>query len=130
MVSRFPTDQDKEVVADFLLACMKQENIAVKSKRVYVTALNYLSKYHGYNKAFMAMSDKDVSNYLGSLYKDRNTDPDQGWISNHNTMAAPISKFYRWLYYSDKSPQRTAGTDPTTETAALYSYIWKATQPH
>jgi integrase len=53
----------------------------------------------------MAMSDKDVSNYLGSLYKDRNIDPDQGWISNHNTMAAPISKFYRWLYYSDKSPQ-------------------------
>jgi hypothetical protein len=34
MVSRFPTDQDKELVADFLLACMQQENIAIKSKSV------------------------------------------------------------------------------------------------
>jgi integrase len=105
MVSRFPTDQDKEQTADFLLACQRQENIAVKSKRVYVTALNYLSKHHGYSKPFKSMSDKDVADYLGSLYKDRNTDPDQGWISNHNTMAAPLSKFYRWLYYPDLSPQ-------------------------
>jgi hypothetical protein len=29
MVSRFPSDKDKELVADFLLACM-QQNIAIK----------------------------------------------------------------------------------------------------
>jgi integrase len=102
MVQRFPTDEDKELAADWLIACMQQENAAVKSKRVYVTALNYLSKYHGYSKPFRAMSDKDISDYLGSLYKDRNIDPDQRWISNHNTMPAAISKFYRWYYYRDK----------------------------
>jgi hypothetical protein len=95
MVQRFPTDQDKEHVADFLLACMQQEGIAVKSKRVYVTALNYLSKYDGYNKLFLKMSDIDISDYLGSLYKPRQIDPDQGWISHRNTMAAALNKFYK-----------------------------------
>jgi hypothetical protein len=29
----FPTDKDKELVADFLLDCVRQENIAVGTKR-------------------------------------------------------------------------------------------------
>jgi hypothetical protein len=31
-----PTDQDKEVIADFLLTCMHQENIALTTKRTYL----------------------------------------------------------------------------------------------
>jgi hypothetical protein len=29
----FPTERDKEVVADFMLACSQQENVAIKPKR-------------------------------------------------------------------------------------------------
>jgi hypothetical protein len=30
----FPTERDKELVADFLITCSQQENIAIKTKRV------------------------------------------------------------------------------------------------
>jgi hypothetical protein len=32
LFSKFPTDEDRELVADFILACMHQENIAIKIK--------------------------------------------------------------------------------------------------
>jgi hypothetical protein len=32
----FPTDNDKQLVVDYLQACIKQENIAVRTKRVYI----------------------------------------------------------------------------------------------
>ena len=54
---------------------------------------------------FKAMSDKDITDFLASLYKDRVADPDMGWINNRNGEASTISKFYRWVYYPDKSPQ-------------------------
>ena len=74
---------------------MTQQNIAVKSKRVYVTGLDYLSKYHGYRLPFKAMSDKDITHFLASLYKDRAADPRHGLDNNRNGEASTISKFYR-----------------------------------
>jgi hypothetical protein len=41
----FPTDKDRELVADFLLACIHQENIALATKEAYLKSLFYLSEH-------------------------------------------------------------------------------------
>jgi integrase len=115
MVARLPTEEDKELISDFLLTCMKQENIAVKSKRQYVISLYYLSKYCCLKRPFKALSDKDIAQYLDSLKPSEEKvkeklkkNPDYnlyGWINNRNTVAANISKFYRFVYFPDKSPR-------------------------
>lgn len=43
----FPTDRDKEIVADFILTCSQQENIVIKTKRIYLVALAFLSRFLG-----------------------------------------------------------------------------------
>ena len=73
----FPTDKDKEMVADFLLACIHQENIALATKEAYLKSLFYLSEHFDHKKSFKEdMTDRDIADYLSSLHKDRALDPD------------------------------------------------------
>ena len=44
---KFP-EEDKEIVADFVLTCMHQEKVAIRTKEVYIAGLAYLSKYFDY----------------------------------------------------------------------------------
>jgi Phage integrase, N-terminal SAM-like domain len=101
----FPSERDKELVGDFILAGMKQENIAVATKRIYLMALAYLSRYYENKISFEAMTAHDLSNYLNSLQKDRVEDPDQSWISTQRTYGRPIQKLFKWLAYQDMTPQ-------------------------
>jgi hypothetical protein len=41
---KLPTEQDKELVADFLFACMCQESIAANTKRTYLVNLVHYQK--------------------------------------------------------------------------------------
>lgn len=112
----FPTERDKELVADFILSCSQQENVAVKTKRVYLIALTYLSRFLENKKSFDAITTKDLSAYLNSMYKDQTQDPNQSWISTQRTMGLALLKFFKWLAYPDLTPQerkrlpRTAAT--------------------
>jgi integrase/recombinase XerD len=106
LFSKFPTDEDRELVADFILACMHQENIAIKTKRGYISSLASLSKYFDYKKSFNEMTAKDIADYLGSMHRDETVDPDQKWVNTHNTKALCISKFYRWKAYPHLNPQQ------------------------
>jgi integrase/recombinase XerD len=107
LFSKFPTDEDRELVADFILTCMHQENIAIKTKRVYISSLASLSKYFDYKKSFNEMTAKDIAaDYLGSMHRDETVDPDQKWVNTHNTKALCISKFYRWKAYPHLNPQQ------------------------
>jgi hypothetical protein len=40
---KFPTDQDRALVAGFIEVCLRQENIKLKTKQMYVVALARLS---------------------------------------------------------------------------------------
>jgi integrase len=92
-----PTDEDRELLANFVLACMHQESIAIRTKRTYIISLVYLSRYLDHKKSFKDLSDKNISDYLGSFHKDQVADPDQKWINSCNTNASSISKFFRWV---------------------------------
>ena len=84
---------------------MRQENIATKTKRVYIISLVYLSRYFDHKKSFKDLTDKDLADYLGSFHKDPIADPDQKWINSRNTNALAISKFFRWVHYPHLSSQ-------------------------
>ena len=40
----FPTGHNKELVASFLDSCVKQENISLNAKRIYLAALAYFAR--------------------------------------------------------------------------------------
>jgi hypothetical protein len=83
---------------------MHQQRIAIKTKRVYITRLAYLSKHFGYKKSFKEITAQDLAGYLDSFRRDQSEDPDQKWVNTHNTIAQSISKFYRWVAYLHLGP--------------------------
>jgi integrase len=99
----FPDDHNKELVADFLQASIKQENIAINTKRVYLIALAYLIR--DIKKSLDVINASDLRIYLESMQKSQDEDPDQSWISTQRTMGLPLLKFYKWLAYPDMTPQ-------------------------
>jgi hypothetical protein len=51
------------------------------------------------------ISNNAITDYLGSLHKDRALDPDQSWINTHNQRAMVILKFFKWVAYPQLSSQ-------------------------
>jgi hypothetical protein len=95
----FPTDHNKELVTNFLDSCIKQENISLNTKRVYLIALAYFVRE--IKKPLELITSSDLKNYLDSMQKSRTEDPDQSWINTQRTMGLPLLKFFKWLSYPD-----------------------------
>jgi hypothetical protein len=67
-----PRDEDKELIADFILNWSNESNdgmpMTPNTKRAYITSLVYLGRYHGHKKSFREMTRQDiVDGYLHSL---------------------------------------------------------------
>jgi hypothetical protein len=99
----FPTDDNKELVANFLDSCIKQENISLNTKRVYLVALVYLARE--VKKPLELITSSDLKTYLNSMQKNLAEDPDQSWINTQRTMGLPLLKFFKWLAYPELIPQ-------------------------
>jgi integrase len=107
------SSNDKRLLADFLLDCMQQHNIKLKSKKSYVLSLTELLAHFNYKKSFDQLTSQDVAAFLKKFsyvklpdgkpgpFRDHNIDPDQKWINTHNVNASAISKFYRWKHRPD-----------------------------
>jgi hypothetical protein len=102
----FPTERDKELVADFLISCSQKENVAIMTKRVYLIALTYLSRFLENKKSFEVITAKELSDFLSSMYKDQTQDPKQSWISTQRTMGLALLKFFKWLAYPELTPKK------------------------
>jgi integrase len=98
----FPTDYNKEIVANFLESCSKQENISLNTKRVYLIALGYFARE--VKKPLELVTSSDLKTYLDSMRKNQIEDPDQRWIKTQRTMGLPLMKFFKWLAYPGKTP--------------------------
>ena len=95
---KLPTDEDRALIADFIIDCYNHQNIAPATKQVYIANLVYLSRHFEYKKSFRDMSREDIiSDYLNSLKRPVTTDPDQKWINTHNQRAMVFSKFFKWM---------------------------------
>jgi site-specific recombinase XerD len=55
---------DKEFVAGFLIACSQQENVAIKTRRVYLIALTYMCRFLKNKKSFDTIAAKELSAFL------------------------------------------------------------------
>jgi hypothetical protein len=87
----FPTDHNKDLVANFLYSCIKQENISINTKRVYLIALAYLAReIKNNNKSLELVTSSDLKTYLDSMQRSQTEDPDQSWIATQRTMALPL----------------------------------------
>lgn len=106
MFLEFPTEHDKEQVADFILMSIKQENVANDTKRICLIALAYLSRYFDNKKSFDDMTSVDLANYVNSYQKSRSEDPDQSWIGTQRALGLPLLKFFKWLAYPELTPQQ------------------------
>jgi hypothetical protein len=69
----FPTDDNKELVANFLDSCIKKENISLNTKRVYLVALAYLARE--VKKPLELITSSDLKTYLNSMQKNLAEDP-------------------------------------------------------
>jgi hypothetical protein len=89
-----PRDEDRELVADFIIDSYHEKNIAVKTKCTYIANLVYLSRYLSHKKSFKDMktasTSEEITGYLNSLKRPIEADPDQKWINTHNQRAAVI----------------------------------------
>jgi integrase len=102
----FLTDHDKKLVADFLDSSLKQENISINTKRVYLIALAYLARWA--KKPLETITANDLYDYVNSFQpkKSNEEDPDQSWISTQRTLCLPLLKFFKWLLYPELTTQQ------------------------
>ena len=106
----FPTDREKELVADFFIdCCIKQENAPPSTRRIYLIALARLyDPVRGLQNIKKSLDDitaKELTEYLNKIQRKREEDPDQSWISTYKTFAFPLQKFYKWRKYPDLTPR-------------------------
>lgn len=109
----FPTDHDKELVADFITDCVKRENIKTGTRRAYLVAFARLyntnvTSHHVKGKSLEAITAKDLMAYVDSIKpEDAETkDLDQSWISTQKAYCHPLIKFFKWLAYPDWTPHQ------------------------
>ena len=63
-----------KIFANFLDSCIKQENISINTKRVYLIALAYLARE--VKKPLELVTSSDLKAYLGSMQRSQTEDPD------------------------------------------------------
>jgi hypothetical protein len=110
------SDEDKELIADFIADFFNQEGTAMSpnTKKIYVDALYYLSRYvqekrnNGVYKPFKDMIRDDflaetpqVHGYLRSLKKTFEEEPKEKWVNTHNTRLARYLAFWKFLTQPD-----------------------------
>jgi hypothetical protein len=101
-----PRDEDKELVADFILNWSNESRqgapMLPNTKRGYIAALVYLSRYLGHKKSFKEMTREGIiDGYLNSLKRDFASDQDQKWVNTHNNRASMYLAFWKWLTQPD-----------------------------
>ena len=101
-----PRDEDKELIADFILNYANESNdgmpMSPNTKRSYIDALVYLSRYHKHKKSFKEMTKEDiVDGYLASLKKSFDQDLKQKWVNTYNARATKYMAFWKWLTQPD-----------------------------
>lgn len=107
----FMGDHDKKLVADFLDSSLKQENVSLNTKRIYLIALAYLARWA--KKPLDTIIANELYDYVNSFQQKKkdpttnnNEDPDQSWISTQRTLCLPLLKFFKWLSYPELTTQQ------------------------
>ena len=98
------TQDNAPVISSYFKAFGNEINLSDNYKRINLTTLVYLSRFH-YNKKFKEMAKEDIILYLNSLRKNDSVDPLHSWVSTYNLYLIVLTRFFKWLYYPDLSPK-------------------------
>jgi integrase/recombinase XerD len=99
------TQDNAPVIVDYLKSLSNEIHLSDNYKRINLTTLVYLSRFHS-NKNFKDMTRDDVLLYLNSLRKREDIDPLHSSIATYNLYLIVLSRFFKWLYYPDLSPKQ------------------------
>jgi integrase len=123
----FPSDRDKELVADFLISSIKQENAPPNTRRLYLIALARLyDSVRGLSDVKKSLDDitaKELTEYLNKIQRKREEDPDQSWISTYKAYAFPLMKFFKWRKYPDLTPRERRKLPKDQQPAVLKGLV-------
>jgi len=86
------------IQCDYIFAERTELNIADSTREWRIKVLTWLSKFFQHKKSYETMSKQDILQYLNTLRKPIDTDPDQRWIGTYNNRVLVFNKFFRWLY--------------------------------
>jgi len=93
-------------IIDYIINELKSENNAsVNYVRMNIYAIVDLVKYCK-NSDMRIITREDVLFYLDSLKKTETLDPMHKWIGTHSLHRVILSKFFKWLYFSDIEPKK------------------------
>jgi integrase len=89
-----------DVLADYLVS-YKRDNPGIANSTLSITLLNLIRFAERVNKPFTNISYEDVLKYLDGFRKSESLDPNGRWRGMYNLFVIIITRFFKWLYYSD-----------------------------
>jgi integrase/recombinase XerD len=98
------TQDNAPTIVNYLNALENEINLSDNYKRINLTTLVYLSRFHS-DKKLKEMTKEDIIHYLNSLRRNDATDPLHSWVSTYNLYLVVLTRFFKWLYYPDLSPK-------------------------
>jgi integrase/recombinase XerD len=85
------------IILEFIKCQKTESNISDNTSSMIVKCLILLVKYFK-NKNFNKLTRTNIINYLDSLRKSEETDPQHKWIGTYNFRRQIFLKFFKWLY--------------------------------
>lgn len=99
-----------KVICDYIFAEQNEINIKESTKEGKIKCLVRLLRYLRY-KPFENISKQDILDYLTSLKKPEDLDPQHKSIGTYNSRQMILLKFFRWLYNPNESTTRRLTPD-------------------
>jgi hypothetical protein len=92
---------------DYITALNREINLSRSYRKDNINILCTFSKFVD-NKAFQDCHKNDLISFFDSLRKPESTDPLHKWIGTYNLYIGYLLRFFKWLYYPDIEPNKTA----------------------
>jgi integrase len=99
LTERIPRS-NANVIIDFIISIKREANVSLGYIRLNILTLSDLERYSQHKK-FNLMTAEDVLRYFDSLRKSDDEDPMHRWIGTHTVRRGIVTKFFKWLHYSN-----------------------------
>ena len=93
------------IIIEFIECQKTESNLSDTYKNLVIRSLITLVKYFT-NKNFKQLTRVDIIDYLDSLRKSEEADPEHKWIGTYNLRRVIFLKFFKWLYNSIGEPKK------------------------
>jgi hypothetical protein len=92
-------------IANYIISMKTEVNLADNYRRNIIKELAHFSIFCN-NKSFKQVTRDDLISFLDSFRKPENADPLHRWVGTYNTYRIYLTRFFKWLYYSDLEPDK------------------------